>query len=60
MIPLCLLVGVSGCATIPSRPPIRCPEPVPAMLAELEAVPPATRDYLGRVEVFCRAVASRD
>jgi hypothetical protein len=56
MIPLCLIVGAIGCATGTGHPATRCPEPVPAMLAELAAVPPATRDYLGRLEVFCRAI----
>lgn len=55
-IPLYLILGVSGCAHGTGHPATRCPEPVPAMLAELPSVPPATRDYLGRVEVFCRAI----
>jgi len=59
-IPLCLLAGAIGCAHGTGHPATRCPEPVAAMLAELPAVPPATRDYLGRVEVFCRAIASRE
>ena len=53
----CLLLGGFGCATGSSAETggLRCPEPTPALMEELVAgaIPPATRDYLGRLEVFC-------
>ena len=55
-----LLGGVLGCCTAtPTTGPIpRCPEPTDAMIHELLAneIPPATADYIGRVELLCSAL----
>lgn len=57
----CWTLGLAGCATPPLAvsPGLKCPEPTPAMLWELSLgqIPPATRDYLGRVELVCRILA---
>ncbi len=55
-----LLGGVLGCctATPTMGPTPRCPEPTDAMIHELLAneIPPATADYIGRVELLCSAL----
>ena len=55
-----LLVGVIGCCTAtPTMGPVpRCPEPTDEMIHELLAgeIPPATADYVGRVELLCSAL----
>lgn len=54
-----LLCGVIGCCTAtPTMVIPPCPEPTDEMIHELLAgeIPPATADYVGRVELLCSAL----
>lgn len=56
----CEIVGC--CGTTTTLPVVRCPEPSDGMIHEILArrVPPATEEYLARVENVCAALLVGD
>ena len=61
--PLLLGFGLGCCTRPPTIGPIpQCPEPTDEMVLELLAdeIPPATADYIGRVELLCSALQVLD
>ena len=56
--PLLLGFGLGCCTATPTMVIPPCPEPTDEMIHELLAgeIPPATADYVGRVELLCSAL----